>query len=368
MKHFMCVIFCIFLLPCCFGIHAAAEDTPYSELPPVEIPLPEAVQAEMDSAGIIPDAPETVLNYGPSQMLSSFWNSVKSEAAAPFFTLGGLLALTAVSALLSGTGNCAPEMQRTFSKISVLLIAASTAIPLVTSLARTAEALDDGRVLMAGFVPVFSGFLAAGGSVSGAAAYQLIILFLTEFIIQLTTALLFPMLRAATALGIADAISPSVCLGSIADGLRSAVSWILGTVMALFAALLSVRSFVASAADSVGSKTVKLLSSALIPIVGSAVSDTYSSVSGSIRLIGTGVGAAGILAVVFLILPPVISVILYRLIFRICRITAEIVDSEMLKKLFANSEQILSGAFAMLVSYALMLIFSTAVMLMLCRG
>lgn len=357
---------CLCILPWYAGIHAAAADSVYDALSPADIALPDGVQAELDRAGISADSPESVLNYTPSQMLSSLWNTVRQEAAAPLYTMCGLLALTGISALLAGAGNCAPKMQQPFSKLSALLLAGSSAVPLAECLSRTAETLEDGRLLMAGFVPVFSGFLAAGGSVTGAAAYQLMVLFLTECVMQLTASCLLPMMQAAAGLGIADAVSPSLRLGSFADGLRSAAGWILGTVMALFAALLSIRSFVAAAADSVGARTVKLLSSSLIPIVGSAVSETYSSVSGSIRLIGAGVGAFGIAAVVFLVLPPVLSVMIYRIVFRICRIAADMTDSVMLKKLYANYESVLSGAFAMLVSYAVMLIFSTAVMLMLC--
>ena len=366
MKYIIGAVLCLILLPVFPAIRAEAAESAYSQLTSADLPLPESVRAELSDSGITPDDPEAVLTLSPSDLLNSVTNALKREIRSPVRILISLLSVTAVAALLSGTGSCTSEMQPVFSKICILIYTGTAAAPLLSSISRAADTLEEGKMLMAGFIPVYSGFLIAGGSVAGAASYQLLILFLTEGVMQLTSTVLFPMIRSAAALGIADAINPSLKLGEMIQGLRSAVNWIMGTVMALFAALLTVRSFVSAAADSVGAKTVKLLSSGLIPIVGPAVSEAYGTVSGSIRLVGSGVGAFGILAICLLVLPPVISVMLYRLVFRISRILADITDTEALQKLFCSAEQVLSAVLAMLICYAVMLIFSTAVMLMLC--
>ena len=320
----------------------------------------------MNHFGITPDQPESILQFGPADMICSICNTFKSELSAPLLLLSGLLAVTAVSTLLSGTGDCIPQMKTDLSRVSALIIAGSTAAPLLHCLQRTAETLHEGEILMTGFVPVFSGFLAAGGTVTGASTYQLLILFLTELIMQLTNGIFLPLIHSAAALGITDAINPSLHLTGFVRRIRSAVNWMLAAVMTLFAAILSIRSFIASAADSVGAKTVKFLSTSLIPIIGPAVSETYASISGSIRLVGSGVGSIGILAILFMILPPVISITIYRIVFRICSMISEFAESTLLKKLFDNASAVLSSAAAMLICYAVMLVFSTALMLMLC--
>ena len=163
----------------------------------------------MNHFGITPDQPESILQFGPADMICSICNTFKSELSAPLLLLSGLLAVTAVSTLLSGTGDCIPQMKTDLSRVSALIIAGSTAAPLLHCLQRTAETLHEGEILMTGFVPVFSGFLAAGGTVTGASTYQLLILFLTELIMQLTNGIFLPLIHSAAALGITDAINPS---------------------------------------------------------------------------------------------------------------------------------------------------------------
>ena len=182
---------------------------------------------------------------------------------------------------------------------------------------------------------------------------------------QLKHGILFPVLQMSAALGIADAVNPALRLGGFVKGMRTAVTWLLGFVMTMFSALLSIRSIVASAADSLASKSVRLLASGLIPIVGNAVSDAYGTVQGSIRLMRNGVGAVGIAVILWLTLPPLLSLICFRLVFRINGIFAEMSGVQALSQLYQNMQSVLSAAFAMLVCFAVMMIISTALILLL---
>ena len=221
---------------------------------------------------------------------------------------------------------------------------------------------------MASFVPVFSAFLAAGGAVASGAAYQVFVLFLTECIMQLSGGILFPLLQTAAALGIADAVNPKLNLGRLVGGMRTAVTWVLGFIMAMFSGLMTVRSFVASAADSLAAKSVKLIASSAIPVIGSAVSDAYGTVQGSIQLLRTGVGAVGTMVILCLVLPPLAALIAYRAVFWLMHLFAEMAGAKQIAQLYQNSLAVLSAAFAILICFAVMLIVSSAIMMILIRN
>ncbi|MBR5371696.1 MAG: hypothetical protein IK130_05730, partial [Oscillospiraceae bacterium] len=63
-----------------------------------------------------------------------------------------------------------------------------------------------------------------------------------------------------------------------------------------------------------------------------------------------------------------LSLIAYRLVFRAAGTAASMAGADTLAKLFQNAHTVLSAAFAMLVCFALMLVFSTALMMILIRG
>ena len=355
-------------LPCCAAaeIPAALSET----LQDAEQSLPEDAQQAMTDADLSFQEPEHVLQISPSDYLRRFFDTLKQETAAPFLLLCALLSLTLLSSLLSGLSDTVQDsgMRRIVGTLCVLVCTAGASKPLCECLKRTANALETEQFFMLSFVPVFAAFLAAGGHAASGASYQIFILFLTETLTELIHTVLFPLLQIAAAVGIVDAVNPRLKLGGFVSGFRSVTVWVLGTGMTLFSALLSVRSFVAASADSLAAKSVKLLSSSMIPIVGNAVSDAYSTVQGSIRLVRNGAGAIGILVLLGMILPPLISLLLYRAAFGAARIFAEATGTDALAALFRHIQAVLSAAFAMLICFSLMLIFSCALLLLLTNG
>lgn len=356
----------------CTGIPCRAyDDAPEDTLSRAaqSIEIPDEVQQEFDRIGIAPENPQSALSLSPDDLLHRLLETAAEEAAAPLKLCGMLLTMTVLSTLLGSLGDAAGgTLRRGFDTLCTLLCIGTAAQPLCDCLIRTADALGTGQAFMTGYVPVFGAFIAAGGQVAGSAAYQVFVLFLTEGIMQLMHGALFPLLQMSAALGLADAVNPALQLGGFVRGIQKAVTWLLGFVMTMFSALLSVRGIVAAAADSLAAKSVRLVASGLIPIVGNAVSDAYGTVQGSIRLMRSGVGACGILVILWLTLPPVISLTLYRIVFRINGIFAEMAGTKPLPQLYQNMQTVLSAAFAMLVCFAVMMIVSSAVMLLLLGG
>lgn len=364
------IVLLVFTLFSCASIHCAAiADEPMQEMQQAaaDLDIPQEAEDALDDLAIDATDPQGMLSLSPESVFRKLRQTAADEAAAPLRLCGSLLALTVLATLLGGLTDAAAEsaLRRIYDALCTVICVTVAAKPLCGCLLRTAAALDRSQLFMASFVPVFAAFLAAGGSIAGSASYQAFVLFLTEIIMQLTNGMLLPLLQMSTALGIADAVNPQLRLEKLAGGLRTAVTWILGTMMALFSALLSVRTFVASAADSLAAKSVRLLTAGMIPIVGSAVSDAYGTVQGSIRLLRNGTGAVGIIVIILLTVPPLLSLLLHRAVFWLMQVFADMAGAESLAKLYRNMQAVLSASFAMLVCCAVMLIFSSAIMILL---
>lgn len=355
--------FCMISCPC-----RADTADPMQEMQDrlTALEIPQEADDALRDTGIDPADPAGIRALSPESVWQKLRQTVSEEAAAPLRLCGSLLALTVLTALLGGFSDAAAgdSLRQQYDTVCTLICVCAAARPVCTCLIRTADALSDGQVFMAGFVPVFAAFLAAGGAIAGGSTYQVFVLFLTEIFMQLTNGILFPLLQMGTAAGIADAVAPRLKLGKLADGLRSAVTWLLGTVTALFSAMLSVRGIVASAADTLAAKSVRLIASG-IPIVGSAVSEAYGTVQGSIRLLRNGTGAVGMLVILWLTLPPLLSLLIYRAVFWLMQLVSELAGTDSLAKLYRNMQAVLSAAFAMLICDAVMLTVSGGLMILL---
>lgn len=353
-----------------FPLQASAADALGELAAAGELSLPDTAETVLSEAGITADSPTSVLELSPRRWFAMLWDTLKTEAFAPISLLAAFLTLLFLTAVLGGVNDMAASgsLRGVLDFLCVLICVGTAAAPFCSCLKRTADALTEGSIFMGSFIPVFSGFLAAGGSAASGSTYQMLVFFLTELMQQLNGHFLFPLLEAAAALGIADAVNPSLRLGGLVQGIRRAVTWLLGFLMTAFATLLSIRSFVADAADGIAVRTVRLVTSGLIPVVGGAVSEAYGSVQGSIRLMQSGTGVLGILAIVWLTVPPILSVVSYRAVFGLAGIAAELTGTDAIRKFCRDAENVLAAAFAMLVTYAVMLIFSTALMLLMMDG
>lgn len=374
--------FCIFsvmmiLLFSAGGIRASAATTSNTQqdladcIQADSLDLPDELEELLDHHDFDISDPSALLTLSPGELCSALWNIAVDAAAAPLRLLGTLLTLTMLSAGLCGMGDACVgqrDLQRLLFLICSMICVGIAAKPLCDCLYQTATALEDAKLFMLSFVPVFTASVTASGHIASGIGYQTFLFFLIEAIGVLQTNFLFPAIQSAAALGLADCINPAFSLHKIVEAIRKAVVWILGTVMTLFTALLSMRSFVAISADGLSAKTLKLLSSGLIPVVGNAVSDAYGTLQGSLRLMRSGIGVVGILAILWLMLPPLLTILLYRAAFSIAALPAEIFGTGSLTVLYRNSANVLSAAMAILSAYTMMMVLSTALMLLLLHG
>lgn len=311
--------------------------------------------------------PEVLTQEGTGGFLRRTASLLVQEAQAPLRTLLLLLGVILFSAfaqsLRQGDGTGA-----VYECICTLCAVGIVAEPLIAAFERAAAVLSRTSDFMLGFTGLFGGVIAVSGGVSTAAVYQGSMAVLCEGALELSTKLLFPLLSMCLAMSIVDAVNPAVSLSGLIRMIQKITAWLLGLLMAGFLGMLSVQSMVTASADRAGTKAAKYVISGFVPIVGGAVSDAYAAVLGSMGVLRSGVGMAGILMLLSFLLPVVLSLGLYRAIVMCASAVSELFDVPMLTRLFKNLEGVLSVGFSAAVSFSVMFIFSTAVLMLIGSG
>ena len=126
---------------------------------------------------------------------------------------------------------------------------------------------------------------------------------------------------------------------------------------------MAVKSKIAVAADSVAVKGIKLLSGSVIPIVGGALGDAFSSVLGSFALIKNTVGAFGIAAVLIMVLPSVLSLLTWYFSLSVCSVICSLTGSDASSAVLKNICSCVSAVNVVLLFFATVFIISTGIML-----
>lgn len=173
--------------------------------------------------------------------------------------------------------------------------------------------LERLSVLANGMIPVMGALLAMGGNVGTAVVANSGMMMFLNVVENLCAATLTPVVGICVAVAVAGTLFGGANLRGLGNFVKKIYTFFLGLIMLVLTFTLSVQTSLAAGADSVAMKSAKMLAGRAIPVVGGAVGDTLRTVAGSVGYLKTTVGAAGVVILALMLLPPLITVILYRL-------------------------------------------------------
>lgn len=173
--------------------------------------------------------------------------------------------------------------------------------------------LDRLNVLANSMVPIMGTLYAMGGNVAQAAVNNSAMMIFLTVCETLCNRTVMPVAVLCLGFALASAFSPSVDLKGVAAFVKKSYTVIISFVMMLLMTVLAAQSTLASASDGIAARTAKFVAGNFIPVVGSSVGESLKTVAGSVKYIRSTVGIAGIVIIILLLLPTLISVITARL-------------------------------------------------------
>jgi stage III sporulation protein AE len=180
--------------------------------------------------------------------------------------------------------------------------------------------------------------------------------------------MLIPLLGVYLAVSVAGALVPELAIGSAARSVQSIVSWSLGLTVTAFVGLLSMQSLVSGSADGIASRSAKFLLGSFVPVVGRPLSEAVTAAQGCLRLIKTSVGVYGILAAAFAFLPVLLRALCWYLVAGVSAMAGEILGVRPVSSVMKSCQSAIGILVAVILSFALLVIVSTAVVLVTAGG
>lgn len=249
------------------------------------------------------------------------------------------------------------------SSVSVISSAAVIFPLLYDVYGQAIEAVRTSGNFITAFIPVFAGITAAEGNITSAGVYDLMVIGAVELMIQLSSALLIPVLNMVTILSVTGSIFRKTDISRLTGLLSKLAVWGLTASMTLFTGFFTLKCSLAGKADGAATKTVRFFISGSVPVVGGAVNDAYSAVRSSLDLIGGTAGTLGCIAVAVILLPPLLQIMFFRGGLWIINAFSELLNAEAVGRLLRAVDSGLSIAQALLISYGVMFILSTGIIM-----
>lgn len=302
-----------------------------------------------------------------SEVIKYILEKYKNEIKYPMKIFGislGIIILSAVCSMFSEANNSCEDTKKVYEIVCSLICAVAICVPCSECIEFTKEVISSCSAFMLTYVPIYAGIAAASGSVTSAGIYNMTLITVCDGANVIFVSVILPLVCCLFALGAVDSVNGSISLSGITRLVNKVCTFFLVGIMTLFTGLISLQSTLANNADSAIAKTAKLAVSNFVPVVGGALSDTYSAVkSGLIVLKGAG-GIYGIIAVFLIVLPPLIKILGLYITMYISETFSEILGLDFLCKIFKNAVLCMGIVLGILMCFAALLIIATAILLM----
>ena len=306
-----------------------------------------------------------ISGWTPQAVFSALFKTLREKLGAPLKLLGslcGILLLCALLRAISGEMENS-DCQGAFRVAGSLCASAAILTAVIPVIERAAKTIGELSAFMMGFIPVYSGVIAVSGRPASAVAYQTVTLAAAQFFSQLANTMIVPLVGIFLAVCAAGSVTEGVDVKGIAQGAKSLAMWVLGLCLTIFVALLTLQSLTAGAADNVGTRAVKFVISSAVPVVGGALSEAYSSLSGCLGLVKNAVGIFGIVVMAASFLPVLISVGLTMLALNLAGCVGDILGESRTAGIMRSASSALAVLGGLILCYGMMILSSAAILL-----
>ncbi|MBQ1638049.1 MAG: hypothetical protein II101_00120, partial [Ruminococcus sp.] len=262
--------------------------------------------------------------------------------------------------MLTAYQNSLTESGETVQTVAVLCLSGAVAVPAVGFIGTAGDVIAQCANLFLAYIPIMAVMLAASGKAVSSASYQALTVAAGQGVMRVSSDMILPLLHIFLGIAVSSGIAPQVGLGGFLSLITKLTKWLLGFVMAIFTAVLSLRQAASGALDSLGSKAARFALSSFVPVVGSALSEAYKTVQGSLHVLRSGLGIFVILALAFTFLPVLLQGLGWSLCLFVGKALAEALGVSHCAKLLEALGTVFSTLTAVLLCVPAVLLIAAA--------
>lgn len=341
------------------------EELPGQELADELLDItPNYAKKMAEKLGVNKITPENLLSLEPTAFLSLGIEYAKQHISQPIKSVVCIIVVIIFCAVADVfRPNAEGTLGGVFSVVSALAVLAVLATTTIESIKNVCEAASDFSDFMTGYVPIFASAVSASGQTISGGVYTGFMFLVCQIIAGIASNFLMPMMTIYLAISLVSGINLSLRLNIIADTFKNCVNKTLGLSLTVFVGMMSLQSLVAAGSDNIAIKAGKYLIGNFVPVVGSAISEVFLSVQGYMKLMKNCIGWYGVAAAVLIFLPTLLEITFWRIAIHIAKLFSEALNVTSVAALLNAIASVFTMLIAFVLTFALLLIVTTTIML-----
>ncbi len=325
--------------------------------------LPPETKALLEKLGITELSPQALSAADTETMLKQLGELVMAAAEEPLRVGCVVFGIVILYAWMTGMHQTLGGETQTdlFSAVAALASCGAVIAPISRLILQVGEATESLSVFMISFAPVYAGILLSSGHAATALSFQSVTLYAAQLLSLLSHSVILPLMSISLGVGLIGAVTPGVRMANVGTMIGKGAAWLLSLGTGLFSGLLSLQSLAGGAADTLSGRALKFSISSFVPVVGGSLSEAFSTVRGCLGVLRSTVGCFGIGACVLIVLPPLLSCLLWNLCLSVCRMSGEMFELRSLTAVLSAAQTVLKCLIAVLLAGALFTIVAVTV-------
>ena len=205
-----------------------------------------------------------------SKIFNKILNIFGKEVIESLKVLSSILVIIVIHSILKSISDSleSNNVSNIIYYIQYILIVTLITANFADTIQMVRETADNLVGFMNCLVPLIVTLMLFTGSVITSSVIEPIILFMINIIGNSINAILIPIVLIITAISIVSKISDKIQIDKLSKLLNSGVVWVLGIILTLFVATISIEGSLSSSVDGISAKTAKAAVSTAIPVVG----------------------------------------------------------------------------------------------------
>ena len=324
-------------------------------------------QDSLNNIGIDEKDYNSIINLSFSDFFKEILRIAGQEGVTPLSSLALVMCLLLIYSVFDNFRDDlkSRNMQTISDAVFVLIITLSIVTPVVSVVNRAVTSIENAGSFMLLYIPIMVVALITNGQgVTGASYYSFVVM-VGEGITWLSSHLIAPLLSVFLGVSVTSSISSDIKIDGIIRELSKFIKWVIAFVMTVFSGLLTFKTLITTAADTVSTRAVRFTLSSFIPIVGSALSEAYKTIQGSMTLLKTGLGVFVIISVVIVFLPVIINCLLWIISLNISSGVADMLGVKAPSSVLKSCSSVLSTLLVIILCVMAIYVISTAIILTL---
>ncbi|MEG2396562.1 MAG: hypothetical protein RSB11_05955 [Oscillospiraceae bacterium] len=308
---------------------------------------------------------EDLINLSPKSIVKLILNILSGQIAKPFKTISYVLIILIIFAVYSCFINKKDHSQSIQEMLFSMIIIITLTVPISGAINCAMAAINLTTKFMLGYVPAFTGIVAMSGAPATSFVYSGIVLSIAEILEAFCSKYFIGIAFIILSINIISAINTNFDSEKITSLLKKIFVICLSLFATIFVGMLTLKGMLASSADGVAVKGIKLMAGNVLPIIGSAIGDAYTSILGSLSLVKNTFGVFGIFVILLINLPVITELFLWYLILNMTSLFSSIIGVPSSQKIIDNFSSFVSMINILTIFSAFLFIISTGIILMM---